>query len=69
VSDLNLKLHVWRQPGTKAEGKFVPYSVTITEHASFLEMLDVLNDQLTAKGEEPMLSTAIAARASAACAV
>jgi succinate dehydrogenase / fumarate reductase iron-sulfur subunit len=54
VSDLNLKLHVWRQPGTKAEGKFVPYSVTITEHASFLEMLDVLNDQLTAKGEEPI---------------
>jgi succinate dehydrogenase / fumarate reductase, iron-sulfur subunit len=54
VSELNIHLHVWRQPGRKAEGKFVHYDLTVSEHASFLEMLDILNEKLTAKGEEPI---------------
>jgi succinate dehydrogenase / fumarate reductase iron-sulfur subunit len=54
VSDLNIHLHVWRQPGPQAEGKFVHYEVKVTDHASFLEMLDILNEQLIAKGEEPV---------------
>jgi succinate dehydrogenase / fumarate reductase, iron-sulfur subunit len=54
VSELNIHLHVWRQPGRKAEGKFVHYELSVSEHASFLEMLDILNEKLTAKGEEPI---------------
>ena len=40
MSELNIHLHVWRQPGPQAEGKFVHYDIKVTEHASFLEMLD-----------------------------
>jgi len=56
VSDeLDLVLHVWRQPKRGAEGKFVRYTVKgVSTHASFLEMLDILNEQLVAKGEEPV---------------
>jgi succinate dehydrogenase / fumarate reductase iron-sulfur subunit len=54
VSELNIHLHVWRQPAPKAEGRFVHYEVKVTEHASFLEMLDILNDKLIEKGEEPI---------------
>ena len=54
MSDLNIHLHVWRQPGPQAEGKFVHYDVKVSDHASFLEMLDILNEQLNAKGEEPI---------------
>jgi succinate dehydrogenase / fumarate reductase iron-sulfur subunit len=54
VSELNIHLHVWRQPGPKAEGKFVHYELKVTEHASFLEMLDILNERLIEKGEEPI---------------
>jgi succinate dehydrogenase / fumarate reductase iron-sulfur subunit len=52
---LNLKLHVWRQPDRRTAGKMVTYPVTgVSVHASFLEMLDILNEQLIAKGEEPV---------------
>jgi succinate dehydrogenase / fumarate reductase iron-sulfur subunit len=52
---LNLTLHVWRQPNKTAAGKMVTYKVGgVSPHASFLEMLDVLNEQLIAKGEEPV---------------
>jgi succinate dehydrogenase / fumarate reductase iron-sulfur subunit len=54
VSELNIHLHVWRQPGPNADGRFVHYDVKVSEHASFLEMLDILNDKLVAKGEEPI---------------
>jgi succinate dehydrogenase iron-sulfur subunit len=55
VSELNLTLHIWRQPSAKAAGKLVSYKVTgVSTHASFLEMLDILNEQLIAKGEEPV---------------
>jgi succinate dehydrogenase / fumarate reductase iron-sulfur subunit len=52
---MNLTLHVWRQAGPDAKGGFVRYEAKdISEHASFLEMLDVVNEQLTSAGEEPI---------------
>jgi len=55
MGDMNLTLHVWRQTDKKSGGKMVTYQVKgVSEHASFLEMLDVLNEQLVEKGEEPV---------------
>jgi succinate dehydrogenase / fumarate reductase, iron-sulfur subunit len=52
---LTLHLKVWRQRSSNDAGSFANYTVeNISEHASFLEMLDVLNIQLVAKGEEPV---------------
>jgi len=52
---MDLKLHIWRQKGPQDAGGMVPYPVTgIASDMSFLEMLDVLNEQLTAKGEDPV---------------
>lgn len=54
-NNYTLKLHVWRQPSPDAPGKFVTYEHTaVNEHMSFLEMLDVLNEQLVQKGEKPV---------------
>ncbi len=55
MSALNLILHVWRQPSPGAPGKFETYEAKdISEHASFLEMLDVVNERLLADGKEPI---------------
>ncbi len=55
MSDMNLTLHIWRQAKGSAAGAMKTYQVKgISEHASFLEMLDVLNEQLQEKGEEPV---------------
>ena len=52
---MNLTLKIWRQNGPKDKGKIVDYPVTnISPDMSFLEMLDVLNEQLVLKGEEPV---------------
>ena len=52
---MNLTLKIWRQKGPQDKGKMVDYKVTdISEHMSFLEMMDDLNEQLTNKGEEPV---------------
>ena len=52
---MNLTLQVWRQAGPQAKGKFVTYRAEgISSDASFLEMLDVVNEGLTEKGEEPI---------------
>jgi succinate dehydrogenase / fumarate reductase iron-sulfur subunit len=52
---MNLTLRVWRQKDATSEGRFVTYRATgITEHMSFLEMLDVVNEQLAERGEEPI---------------
>ncbi len=52
---LNLTLKVWRQSSPQTKGKFVTYQVQdISTHMSFLEMLDVLNEKLILKGEEPI---------------
>lgn len=52
---MNIILQVWRQPGPDSPGGFATYRVEdISPDMSFLEMLDVLNERLTAKGEEPL---------------
>jgi len=52
---MNLTLKIWRQKGPKDKGKMVDYKVSdISEHMSFLEMMDVLNEQLIAEGDEPV---------------
>ena len=52
---MNLTLHVWRQAGPDAPGKMVRYEATdISPDMSFLEMLDVVNERLTAEGETPI---------------
>lgn len=52
---MDLKLKIWRQAAQNAPGKFVVYPIqNISSEASFLEMLDILNEQLVAKGEDPV---------------
>jgi succinate dehydrogenase / fumarate reductase iron-sulfur subunit len=52
---LNLTLKIWRQASPAAEGEFKTYKVyEISPEMSFLEMLDVLNEDLIAKGEDPV---------------
>lgn len=52
---MKIKLKVWRQKDSKSKGKFVTYKVDeISEHMSFMEMLDVLNESLEVKGEDPI---------------
>ena len=49
---MNLTLKIWRQADAKAQGKMETFKVTeISEHMSFLEMLDVLNEQLINEGQ------------------
>lgn len=51
---MQLTLKIWRQGG-KYKGEFVTYPLdNVNEHMSFLEMLDVLNEQLVARREEPV---------------
>jgi succinate dehydrogenase / fumarate reductase iron-sulfur subunit len=51
---MKLTLHIWRQKSASEPGKMVQYAVEANEHMSFLEMLDVLNEGLIAKGEDPI---------------
>lgn len=52
---MDLKLKIWRQTGPDTKGKFVQYPVhNISKDASFLEMMDILNEKLVANGEEPV---------------
>ena len=52
---LSLKLKVWRQKNRYAPGKFETYSVdNVSEHISFLEMMDMLNQQLIESGQTPV---------------
>ncbi len=52
---MNLTLHVWRQKNKNAQGRFVRYEAQdISPDMSFLEMLDVVNERLIKKGEEPI---------------
>ncbi len=53
--DMNLTLKIWRQKNASDKGSMVDYKVTdISPDMSFLEMLDVLNEQLINKDEEPV---------------
>ncbi len=52
---INLTLRIWRQKNADSSGKLVEYNVKgVSTEMSFLEMLDVLNEDLTLKGEEPV---------------
>jgi len=52
---VNITVRVWRQKNADDKGKMVTYGVeNVSEHMSFLEMLDVLNEQLTLAGDDPI---------------
>jgi succinate dehydrogenase / fumarate reductase iron-sulfur subunit len=52
---VNLTLHVWRQKSRDSAGSFATYEAkNVSPDMSFLEMLDVVNEELTAKGQEPI---------------
>ncbi|WP_043536237.1 succinate dehydrogenase/fumarate reductase iron-sulfur subunit [Actinomyces polynesiensis] len=52
---MNLTLRIWRQSGPQDPGAMHEYQIRgISEESSFLEMLDVLNEELFARGEEPI---------------
>ena len=52
---MKVKLKVWRQKNSKSAGQFVTYdSPELNENMSFLEMLDVMNEDLSERGEEPI---------------
>src|SRR2546422_6290977 len=52
---MNFKLKIWRQKNAQTPGELVDYEVhDISPHTSFLEMLDILNEQLLGRGEEPI---------------
>ena len=53
---INFTLKVWRQKGPKAKGAFESYKMeNISGDTSFLEMLDILNEQLINDGKEPVV--------------
>jgi len=55
AKSINLTLKVWRQAAPKAKGKFETYKLeNISTDASFLEMLDILNEQLVRERKEPI---------------
>lgn len=55
MSTMNIVLHVWRQAAANKPGKFERYEVKgVSEHQSFLEMMDLLNEQLVSEGKEPV---------------
>jgi succinate dehydrogenase / fumarate reductase iron-sulfur subunit len=52
---MKLTLHVWRQTNARDAGRFERYEADeISEHMSFLEMLDVINERITQEGGEPI---------------
>jgi succinate dehydrogenase / fumarate reductase iron-sulfur subunit len=52
---MRINLHVWRQPNTEAKGHIQLYKMDdVSPDMSFLEMLDVLNEELIQKGEDPV---------------
>jgi succinate dehydrogenase / fumarate reductase, iron-sulfur subunit len=52
---MNVKLRVWRQKNAKSEGRFAEYEAkNLNRNMSFLEMLDVVNEEITKRGEEPI---------------
>ena len=52
---MNFALKIWRQKNSKTPGSFVDYKADeIPEEASFLEMLDIVNEGLIVRNEEPI---------------
>ncbi len=60
---MNLILKIWRQSAADKEGKLVTYDMNdVSEDMSFLEMLDVLNERLTQKGEATVWGLALSCK-------
>ena len=56
MANISFDLKIWRQAGPKEQGHFEKYHMDdIPTDTSFLEMLDILNEQLIEKGEEPIM--------------
>jgi len=54
-NNISLTLKVWRQSDSKAKGGFETYKLeTVSTDSSFLEMMDILNEQLVGEGKEPV---------------
>jgi len=52
---MNVKLRVWRQTDARSPGRFVEYEAkNLNPNMSFLEMLDVVNEEITKRGEDPI---------------
>src|SRR5213596_3277080 len=52
---MNFKLRIWRQANRETKGQLVDYEATdISPHTSFLEMLDIVNERLTERGDDPV---------------
>jgi succinate dehydrogenase / fumarate reductase iron-sulfur subunit len=51
---IHIHLHVWRQKNAATPGRLVDYEIDVSPDTSFLEMLDLLNEDLIKKGEEPV---------------
>lgn len=52
---MKINLRIWRQAGPAVQGQLVDYTVDdISEDMSFLEMLDILNEELNDRGEDPV---------------
>ena len=52
---MKLKLKIWRQKNNQDKGKMVTYDIdNISPDMSFLEMMDVLNEELASKGVDPV---------------
>lgn len=55
IKILKLKLKIWRQKSANSVGSFVDYDLLVSPDASFLEMLDELNNKLESQGLEPVV--------------
>ena len=53
-NNMNIKLKVWRQKNANDSGRFEEYTVQANPDMSFLEMFDVLNENLITEGKEPV---------------
>lgn len=54
--DIDIKVKVWRQHSASEKGRFETYDLKgVSQSASFLEMLDILNNQLVHEGHEPVV--------------
>jgi succinate dehydrogenase / fumarate reductase iron-sulfur subunit len=51
---IHVHLHIWRQKNAATPGRLVDYEIDVSPDTSFLEMLDLLNEDLIKKGEEPV---------------
>ena len=67
--NINIKVKVWRQRGPEVKGAFETYDLqNISQGSSFLEMLDILNEQLVREGKEPVVFDHDCREVSAVCA-